>query len=183
MEIPSPWAAYAHQQCKLSQTSRTDTGAAIESALNLILKADFPPDGIDNDVFERAAATAARQDRYRARLRRRYLGSLNSGSDTEDSATWTELTVDGSGGVDDLVNMIEARRQLQRIGARLGNVELSMLLDVAAGVPYDEIARTSGRSAGAIRTRVARIRAMLRSQRDPQIPSSRSGRDPHEMRN
>jgi hypothetical protein len=138
-----PWCIYAEQQSKAARCGRmTDRSWGIENGLTNFLTA-VESGGLPNNEaefergVERAVATGSWVERNHARLLRKY---VQPGPDqTEDRML-------------DHIRLAELRESVNA-------AEWTLLMAVAAGVAYHEIA---GMTAGAARTRVARLRARLR---------------------
>lgn len=132
MELPRPWARYAQIQDQLARHNDVDDLAwGLEAALDRL------SDGEPAEKADRYASSAARRERYRARLRRRYLGH----------PTPTDPTP-----------AIIARETLGLIMAMLQPADWAILVKLAEGHEYSELG-----DPGALRTRVCRIRRSLRN--------------------
>ena len=69
-DLADPWGAYERLQQKLSKKDRLDAEAwGFEAALNAIVEAVAAGATPADDEIARTAATAARAERYRAKLR------------------------------------------------------------------------------------------------------------------
>lgn len=161
-DIPQSWAVYARLQQKVSTTTDVEHGATLEKALNVILEPDYSVEATTEADFLRAAATAGRQERYRAALRRQYCGDLPAGEPTVKAANDDNYhhapTMTHGTALDD---NIHARRELARLALQLPAADLSLLAAVAEGISYNELARQHDRSPAALRTRVTRLRRTL----------------------
>ena len=60
-----------------------------------------------------------------------------------------------------------ARARLAEIRSAVSAPEWALLIAVAAGIAYDEIAASRGIAAGGVRTRVSRLRARLAAKTMP----------------
>jgi hypothetical protein len=143
-ELPFPWCIYAEHQSKAATCSRiTDRSWGIENGLNNFLTA-VESSSVPNNkeesrrAVDRAAATGSWVERNHARLRRKYILPENHHAERR----------------------VLARVRLAEIRADVSPAEWSLLLAVAAGVAYHEMAEMT---AGSARTSVARLRARLRS--------------------
>ena len=164
--FPESWAAYGRLQQKLSTKTDIDHGAAIEKALNIILEPDYSVQATTEADFLRAAATAARQERHRAALRRKYRGELPTGEPTVEADYEDDVQCAGpmsySWSLDETVH---ARRELNRLSLQMPAVDFALLVAVTEGVSYRDLARQHGSSAEVLRTRVARRRRAFQHQR------------------
>jgi len=142
-DLPFPWCIYAEQQSKAAQCDRlTDRSWGIEAGLTNFLKAvesgSIPNNHADfQQSIARAAATGSWVERNHARLRRKYLPP--------------EREQKG--------NPVLAQVRLAEIRSFVSAAEWGLLIAIAAGVAYHELA---GLTAGSARTRVARLRTRLR---------------------
>lgn len=155
-EIPHVWEAYERLQRKLSSKNCIVTGAALEEALNVVHQPDFRPESTTEANLLRAAATAARQDRHRALLRRRFRAEAlgdNAATDNDEG--------DVSIGALSLDDAIHARRELARLAAALSEPDWDLLTGAAAGISYDELALEHGATSSALRSRVCRLRQSI----------------------
>ena len=140
-------------QSKAARCGRiTDQAWGIENGLNNFLTAVESTSVITTDPQEfqdsidRAKATGSWVERNRARLRRKYLRQ-----DPECHAERRML----------------ARARLAEIRSAVSAPEWALLIAVAAGIAYDEIAASRGIAAGGVRTRVSRLRARLAAKTMP----------------
>ncbi|MGH9397262.1 MAG: hypothetical protein ACRD18_10490 [Terriglobia bacterium] len=143
-DLPFPWCIYAEQQSKAARCGRiTDRSWGIENGLTHFLTA-VESDGVPKNQEEfrqgvdRAMATGSWVERNHARLRRKY---LRPGQEPHAE------------------RRMLARVRLAEIRGSVNATEWSLLIAVAAGVAYHEMA---GMTAGSARTRIARLRARLR---------------------
>lgn len=156
-DIPHSWEAYARLQRRLSSTNCITIAAALEEALNVVNQPDFRPERVTQTELLRGAATAARQDRHRARLRQRAKAeALSDVATTHDKDEGEEST--GARSLDDAIH---ARRELTRLAATLREPDWDLLIGAAAGVSYDELAARNGSTPSALRSRVCRLRQIL----------------------
>lgn len=160
-EIPHQWAAYARLQSKLAATSSILSGRALEEALNVVHQIDFRPEAVAEDDLYRVAANAARQERHRGALRRQAQALAL------DEATAARQNDDGdtSTGVSSLDDALHARRELQRLSGCLAEDDWNLLTDVAAGIPYGELATQHSSTSAALRSRVCRLRQVIVASR------------------
>jgi hypothetical protein len=89
--------------------------ASLERALCLILEPDYSVASTTEADFIRAAASAGRQERHRAQLRRQYQEDLPAGLCDEE---WDEQ--DDSACGSSLEQEVHARRELARLARQLG---------------------------------------------------------------
>jgi hypothetical protein len=151
-ELPFPWCIYEEHQAKAAQCGRiSDQSWGIENGLTNFLAAvestSLPanPDEFRSSL-DRTIATGSRVERNRARLRRKYLRP-----DPEPNAERQML----------------ARAGLAEIRRSVSAAEWGLLIAQAAGLAAHEIAAAPGATAGSVRTRIARLRARLRSSAYP----------------
>jgi DNA-directed RNA polymerase specialized sigma24 family protein len=149
--IPQSWEAFARLQRKLSVTTMTSIDAAIDSALNVVHQPGFRPETFGTPELTRIAASAARKDRHRARLRRIYRDDLLDGAELDD-----EGEVDG--GAKSLDEAVHAQRELARLPTTMRECDWDLLLCVASGDSYNDLAIEFGSSSAALRSRVCRLR-------------------------
>lgn len=142
-ELPFPWCVYAEHQSKAARCGRvTDQSWGIENGLNKFLTAVDSDSKPENQTefrtgVERAISTGSWVERNHARLRRKYLRPAHEHAERRALA-----------GV-----------RLAEIRGSVNAAEWALLMAVAAGVAYHEMADVT---AGSARTRVARLRARLR---------------------
>ncbi len=144
-DLPFPWCVYAEHQSKAARYSRiSDRSWGIENGLTHFLTA-VESDGVPSNREEfqsgvdRAMATGSWVERNHARLRRKYLRP------EQDPHAERRML---------------ARVRLAEIRGSVSATEWSLLIAVAAGVAYHEMAGTTVCGA---RTRIARLRARLRA--------------------
>lgn len=155
-DIPHPWGSYARLQRKLFSTNNVTIGAALEEALNVVHQPDFRPETITEVGLLRMTASAARQGRHRDALRRR------ARSETLDSAIVPDSDDCEIGvGPMSLDDALHARRELTRIATILREADWELLIDVAAGLPYQELAVLHASTSTALRSRVCRLRQVI----------------------
>jgi hypothetical protein len=157
--IPPSWEAYGRLQRKLSSTNCAAHAAALEEGLNVILQPDFVPGTVEEADFLRVAASAARQDRHRAMLRRRAQAAVPDTCPASSKMGDDEPDADTLGSA--LDDAMHARKELARLAATLREPDWELLTGVAAGVSYEELAREHASSAAALRSRVCRLRDAL----------------------
>jgi DNA-directed RNA polymerase specialized sigma24 family protein len=132
------WDAYARLQEKLASRDVADDYAwGLEATLNRLLN---DPAASVADV-ERILGSETRKDRYRAALRRKYLGATPCQPSPDRTVT--------------------ASLALAALQIHLA-AEWELLRAVALGYTYEEIAAHHGTSAGALRVRVTRARTRAR---------------------
>lgn len=132
------WAAYARIQQKIdTRTTLDDRAWGLEAAADALLQLR-----IDEDAAGLTRQTAARRERYQAVLRRTRIAAVIA------SPPCTEATVD-------------ARGRLRVLEGRIDPSDWRLLLSVAGGQAYTDLARVHGCSAGALRVRVVRLRREL----------------------
>lgn len=137
--LPHPWAAYARLQEELDKSNVSGRSWGLEAALNqLLAQPQELPTATD---CERVVQNASRQERHRARLRR----------------VWTNPEAPSPG----LESMVDARRRLRLVQARVTGQNWAVLSALGEGYDYGEIAAGSGIAEGALRARVCRLRRFL----------------------
>jgi len=142
-DLPFPWCIYAEHQTKAAWCGRvTDRSWGIENGLNKFLTAVASGSIPENQAefqggVDRAVSTGSWVERNHARLRRKYLRPSHEHAERRAVAS---------------VRLAEIRSSVSA-------AEWSLLMAVAAGVGYHEMA---GLTAASARTRVARLRARLR---------------------
>lgn len=164
-ELPFPWCVYKEIQSKASCCDRiTSWSWGIENGLNNFLAAVQSGSVTDSreceEGIDRAIATGSRVERNRARLRREYL--------REDREVHAEP------------RMLAGLR-LAEIQSAVSRAEWELLLAVAAGIPCRDIAGRLGITAGAVRTRLSRLRGRLAVERGVNGAAAR-GRGPDRLR-
>ncbi len=144
-DLPFPWCVYAEHQSRAARCSRiNDRSWGIENGLTHFLTA-VESDGVPSNqeefqrVVDRAMATGSWVERNHARLRRKYLRPEQ---------------------VPHVERSMLARIHLAEIRSSVSPAEWSLLIAVAAGIAYHEMA---GMTVGGARTRTARLRARLRA--------------------
>jgi hypothetical protein len=142
-DLPFPWCIYAEHQSKAATCGRiTDRSWGIENGLNNFLTAvesgSIPQNQAEfQSGVDRAVATGSWVERNHARLRRKYLRPEQEHAERR----------------------VLARVRLAEIRGTVSAAEWGLLMAVAAGVAYNEMA---GMTAGGARIRIARLRARLR---------------------
>lgn len=132
------WACYARVQQRLGSRTRIDDRAwGLEAEADQLLL-----DLLATDNAARAGQTAARRERYRASIRGRGY----------DHAAWCP------GRPDDVAH---ARQHLRVMREAVGEDGWRLMLEVAAGHSYEEIATRFATTAGALRVRMLRWRREL----------------------
>lgn len=143
-DFPFPWCVYAEHQTQAARCDRlTDRSWGTENGLNSLLKAvESGSVSQDHKEFqtkiERATATGSWLERNHARLLRKYVRLEENDAEQR------------------LLDRICVREMQNHVNP----AEWTLLMAITAGVAYCEIA---GMSSGAARTRIARLRARLRS--------------------
>ena len=144
-DLPFPWCIYAEHQSKAAACGRiTDRSWGIENGLNKFLTAvesgSIPrnPEEFRQGV-NRAIGTGSWVERTHGRLRRKYFRP-----EGEPHAE----------------RRMVARLRLTEIRNDVTEAEWKLLIAVAAGIAYNELA---GITAGGARTRIARLRARFRA--------------------
>jgi hypothetical protein len=133
-----PWNHYACLRDELDQPNVNDRSWGIEAALNRIAAGEFTnPATIDADI-ERTIANEQRRERHRAALRRRHL--------TPDQANPHPET------------HLVARAELRSAKRKTTPTKWGLLVAVAEGHDYADLAATNGSTAGALRAKVFRLR-------------------------
>jgi hypothetical protein len=132
------WDRYLALQAKLKDSTVVDdTSWGREAALNQLLESGPPATA---DDIERAAASASRRERYRARLRRHHV-VIDQGADLKD--------------------VLQAREQLRIVKTTVTPEDWQLLHEVSEGVSYHDLAVAKRTSANALRARVCRVRQKL----------------------
>lgn len=147
----SAWAIYAHYQRQLSRSASVDSRVwGLEAALNLVLAPEFAPADISSETFRRTAATAAR--RRRAHVSR-CVPQIDGDVETAEPH--------------DLLDRIGAQQVLSALDAAIpASEDKDLLVHVAQGASYDELARRGKDVAGSLRSRVCRMRRQVAHLRD-----------------
>jgi hypothetical protein len=142
-DLTFPWCIYAEHQSKAARCGRiTDRSWGIENGLTNFLTA-VESDGVPTNQAEfqrgvdRSVSTGSWVERNHARLLRIYLRPEEEHSE----------------------RLMLARLRLAEIRGRVSAAEWNLLMAVAAGVAYHEMA---GMTAGGARVRISRLRARLR---------------------
>ena len=156
-DIPQLWESFARLQRKLSVTNCITIGAALEEALNVVHQPDFRPESANDTGLLRIAATAARQARHRALLRRRAQAEMLG----DAAAAHTDDGGEIGFGARSLDDAIHARRELARLATILREPDWDLLTGVAAGETYDELALQHASTSAALRSRVCRLRQAI----------------------
>jgi hypothetical protein len=151
--LGSPWSIYADNQAQAARCGRlTGRSWGIEKGLTGLLR-DIETNRIPADQQDlqnsvgRSIATGSWNERNRARLRRRFLEQ-----EPEPHAERRMI----------------ARLRLRDVRSSLTTVEWAILVAVATGLTYAEIAlRTPATTAGSVRTQVSRLRTRLRRTSEP----------------
>ncbi|RBP09673.1 hypothetical protein DFR50_12117 [Roseiarcus fermentans] len=141
-EIPLSWRAYAAHQSNLNSRMSVDaTSWGVEAGLNHLLEGgnlDTPPDDVD-----RVVASAARRSRYSKSLLAKY---IIVGDEVRDDSSY-----------------LEARSSLAALRRSIPSASLDLLVDLAAGFEFLDLAAKHGATTGALRTRAARARQTARA--------------------
>jgi len=156
-EVPQPWGAYARLQSKLSTTTSVAFSDSLEAALNVIHQPGFHAEALAEGDMLRLAANAARQERHRSALRRQAQAVLLD----EETAARGHDEGDASTGAPSLDDQVHARRELQRIASDLPDGDWNLLVGIATGISYDELAASHQSTSAALRSRVCRLRQAL----------------------
>ena len=141
-----PWGIYKEIQTEAARCDRiTSRSWGIENGLNKFLAAVSSSSGTtDLQGFQnnvgRAIATGSWVERNRAQLRRKYLRQH-----PEPDAEQRML----------------ARGRLTETRRAVSAAEWVLLVDLATGIPYHEIAADRGVTVGCLRTRICRLRSRL----------------------
>jgi DNA-binding NarL/FixJ family response regulator len=144
MNLPFPWNSYLALQSRLLKSHNVDdTFWGCEAALTRILSSDLVCDApFSNDDIDRWARNESRRARHRTKLRLLYL---------EEEHVLSEERA------------LYARQELRAVRELVTNEEWTLLCSVSEGRGYDEIAARTGRSSGALRVGVSRLRHRLRA--------------------
>lgn len=136
-DVPLQWRAYERVQKDLSTTRRLDSKAwGTEEALNRILENQ----GLSDEEVEVISSTAARRERHRRSLRRRFI-----------HAEPNDITP---------ARVAAATIALERIYRSVSRRHWILLLSLAMGLRYAQL-QSHAVSAGSLRIRVSRLRAHL----------------------
>jgi len=156
--IPHHWHAYARLQSRLAASRCVSHGSALEDALNVIHDPAFTADGVTELEIARAESTAWRRQRRRTRLLRNTHGAaLDESVGTNEGDVVTESTYS-------LEGMLDAREALEQLAGKLRPQDWEVLLAVADGASYREVATHQRATVVAIRTRVCRLRQTISAQ-------------------
>jgi DNA-binding NarL/FixJ family response regulator len=149
-DLAYPWSVYQDLQQQISKFAQLDdVHWGLEEGLNGVLdklqSGTLPgdPDDFQRDI-RKIVTSAAWKDRSRARLRKKY------GPTAAPAITTIE-------------SQLIARSEIEALRKRMGAIEVAILLAVAAGFSYHHIAKQLNRKAGAVRTRISRLRATARA--------------------
>ena len=156
-EVPHSREAFADLQRKLTGTICITIGAALEEALNVVHQPDFRPESVKETDLLRVAASAARQARHRASLRRRAQAEALGDAAESHADDRGEIGI-GARSLDDAIH---ARRELARLAAIVRAPDWDLLTGVAAGETYDELALQHASTSAALRSRVCRLRQVV----------------------
>ena len=143
-DLPYPWSEYAHVQKRLSsRKAADDTAWGLEAAAGTLLaNTDKQPEpGLPST--ERVIASGARRNRYVRRLHIEHSFLTESGSNP--------------------IVGLEARADLSRLHSALPDRDMTLLLALASGHEYAELAASNRTSSQALRTRVTRVRRNARA--------------------
>lgn len=157
-DIPHYWEAYARLQHRLARTTCVRTAAALEAALNVVHRPDFKPEGFTHDILKGVADTAGRRERNQLQLLRRYAAPQQSGYVATPRGSEDVAIEVRPQSLDDEVH---ASRELVRIEAMVPEPDWELLMGVAVGASYEELAIELASSSGALRSRVCRLRQMI----------------------
>jgi hypothetical protein len=139
IDLPSEWRGYARAQAALSHRHRLDSRAlGLEEALNRILDSALE---VRDEEIEAISASAARKERHRHAIRRRLIFEQPSDTATCDAA--------------------DAAQTIERVRKSISSREWRVLVSLAAGVTYQQMQTTTGRS-GNVRVQICRLRAKLK---------------------
>ena len=140
-DIPLAWRDYAARQSDLKSRSSIDAFSwGMEEGLNFSLEGgnlDADPGDVD-----RVVASAARRNRYARSLLAKH---VRIGEEVHDPTSY-----------------LEARSSVSALQRSMPSDGLSLLVDLAAGAEYSDLAAQHRISAGALRTRAARARQRAR---------------------
>jgi hypothetical protein len=145
MNLLPPWSLYLALQTKVLKSNKVDDASwGCEAALNRILSSDpaCDPRPVSDEDIDRWGRSEGRRERHRARLRRLHMGR----PENEQAASERAL---------------HARQELRAVRELVSNEEWALLYAVSEGGGYDEIAARTGRSSGALRVRILRLRHRL----------------------
>jgi hypothetical protein len=153
MVDPDQWGAYARLQTVLADKPVVDGHSwGLEAGLDRHLAALGEPR--DDDDADRAVRSESRRERHRARLRRVYLINLD--------------------GAPELDAQLDARRTLYGMRDVLSDADWRLLVAVAEGRAYGELAAVFGASACCLRVRVLRLRREMHAAPPASQPARRA---------
>lgn len=142
-DLPHPWGTYAQAQAQLSrQTIFNDVSDGLEAGLNRFLDDIGDIERQSTASLARVIASAGRRSRYVRRMHARGCVPIPVNPDT-----WSNL---------------EARADLVRLAAVVGEVDAALLAAIAAGHEYERLAPAFGANCAALRARVSRSRRTAR---------------------
>lgn len=142
-ELPQHWRAYARVQTKLSNRARLDDRSwGLEEALDRFILGDPATDPISAVDMDRAYASRSRRERSQSRRRAILLAPfVQTGSDPEAA--------------------LLAREELRIVSLEATSDEFSLLLNLADGAEYSDLAAVRAVSVVALRASAFRIRKRL----------------------
>jgi hypothetical protein len=145
MNLEAPWSFYFALQAKLMKSDKIDDASwGYEVALHRILSSDPACDpAFSNDDIDRWVQSEGRRARSRAKLRRLHMAGL------ED--------VDGA-----TERALQARHELRAVRKLVSDEEWMLLWARSEGSGYAEMAASTGKTSGALRVRILRLRHKLR---------------------
>jgi hypothetical protein len=133
-----PWNHYSRLQAELDNPNISDRSWGVEAAMSRILAGEFTDPLTINDDLDRAIASEQRRERHRAALRRRHLMIVESGPHPEQH--------------------LVARAELRAAEGKMTPPKWRLLVAVAEGYDYTDLAAAEGATLGALRARVFRLR-------------------------
>lgn len=140
MDLPHPWGEYARLQARSSRNFKIDSFSwGVEEEMNLFLDAPSTYTPVDARRANRLRATVARRERFRASLRK---------------AHEAELAPEPH----DPTRQYEARESLELLEAAVTVPQWALIMSVAKGYEYTEIALKQSISIGAARAQMCRLR-------------------------
>ncbi|HLG89120.1 MAG TPA: hypothetical protein VKZ79_18215 [Alphaproteobacteria bacterium] len=144
-DLPQPWRAYACLQAELARRSNLDACSwGIEAGLDHLASRDSFDDSSIGAEIAKARSTAIRRERSRARWRALRLAPVLPRN------TAPEL-------------LLLARSDLRAMQSRVSASDWQLLLGLAEGEAYADLAPVAGKSAAALRVAATRLRARLRA--------------------
>ena len=162
-EPPFPWNLYEEKQKQLMRSHRiTNWTWGIENSLDKLLTAvesgtiSTNQAGVQRNL-EKDISSSVWTERNRARLRRKYLPAVPE-LDPEPQrhpAAFAPSQIEGR---------LHARIRLSEVRGRMTSAEWKLIIRVAAGFDCNEMAKTSGVTAGNVRTKLSRLRARLKRE-------------------